>query len=1115
MNRAYADQASELRASKLVLLLGTACTLATCTPSKRSEESSAPRYTHAQALVFVKDAAIFYEEGAYDPALELYQKAAPVLALAPGENADSLSTVYFRIGDSLSRLRRSGEAIEAFRKTVSIAENHLPSNSIELIKGLVSLGRLQLESGKGDRGVAELSRAHGMLSERKLDEEEPIQFYLTSTESLADANRALDRTEAAVEHAVEHAEACQKYLGANQERTGLAQAKAAEWLRESGRVGLARQYWRSSIRSLTSSLGKDHVAVADLLVELARLDFDIFLDAEAAGAGFSEALRIYRQQGNKGEKLFAALDGAGIVSFHDGTAPAQRPIFEEAAKLARRLFGADSPQAYEATARFAACLAFLGEDAKARALLDPLTASREEDEKFKSTEYLEAFDFAALALDAVGEAEAAESLLAANFRQSQADLGGDHPRFVHAALRVVRFYLEHGITGEANRFLDHLQKKSVADYGESHPRTAYFAYLLGRSNYAASKFEDAEKYFQTALEVFTKEKGPSSSLALATRHHLGIVLTSLARYDEATAAFKENLKLQRETLGETHEKCLITEACLARILLEEGQYEQARKQCVEALNRPGDTLNADILGLAELQDCLSRTMYLLEDGENCARHAEEALRVRLKHLHPRHDDVVRSRTLLGAAYTLANKTGQAELQLRQARDITTQVHGQRSLAMMNIARRYAILFDRTGHLEDAGNNFRAALKIAEGIYPEAHPAIIRSYKELALWLMKRARYGESADQLRLALELAEKRYGSDSIRAAEFKSDLAAIIAKGGDPEEGLRMVEEVGAILTQNQDTADPGKVFDVRFANVHVYLSTGDLEASEGEIQKTLDLAEKHPDLHARLINGMTNLGLALDAKREYAQAEKIARESVRLAEKFFPKANDSAIRAYQRLGIALFRLERFEDAEEYLSKALEAARVFHGEGSASLLDHRRFLASCHGRLGNEIEAEKELIQCSLLAKELYGEDTELFDSLRHELGVLHANAGRPREALQLFENSLVFRKKYFGPGFDTINAISQIAQIYADLAEYPKAVNHTLDAIAMLNELGEDDSAAVADFYYSLGSLYFRMANRTRTLEYWEQALNRYRHLKISNDTVKNLEENVKILRAEHTR
>jgi len=378
--------------------------------------------------------------------------------------------------------------------------------------------------------------------------------------------------------------------------------------------------------------------------------------------------------------------------------------------------------------------------------------------------------------------------------------------------------------------------------------------------------------------------------------------------------------------------------------------------------------------------------------------------------------------------------------------------------------------------------------------------------------MKAGHYSECEAGARELLSQAESSAGSESSEVEQVLEILIGCLWRGGKAGESETMDLAVrGLELAEvrfGKESLEAARSAN-NLGNIH--LQRGDLSAARLQWNRVLAIREKllgpeHPDVAGTL----NNLAIAAEQAGDYQGAKALSERSVAIREKALGPEHPDVATSLNNLGTVLGRLGDFEGERSTQERALAIYEKAIGPDHPNIANVLDALCKTEVDLYDLAAARTRCEQTLAMRERTLGSDhpdvakaldnlalvlVELEDSgdavakleralaiQEQALGTEHPDVaysleilartrfrmGKPQEAIPLYQRALAIEEKSFGPGHPRVaEIVAALAQVYADLGD-TAARPLFQRAMKTFEATLPPDSPSVANVLVDLGSL-----------------------------------------------
>ncbi len=413
---------------------------------------------------------------------------------------------------------------------------------------------------------------------------------------------------------------------------------------------------------------------------------------------------------------------------------------------------------------------------------------------------------------------------------------------------------------EAEPLLRRALEQRRQSLGDRHVATAQSIEHLATLLELRGKFDAAEPLYREALATHRSVAGDSSMQVANSLADLGLNLYRRSEPGEAESLYRQSLAIKLRRVGEHHPSTAVTMQNLAQTLQQLGKYDEAEAYQRRALaikrKALGNAHPSVTISLNNLANLVGRHLGRPAEGEALAR---EALALDRQIFGPTHSYVAASLANVGLMLRLKGEFPEAEKSLREALAIQRRLFGER----------------------------------------DARVALTLGYIAQARFSM-----GDGAGAIALmreSLAMYRATLGDAHLYTAITTGNLGYMVAESGDPTEA----ESLARASLSHLDSANSAhgvQLVTSRLVLGKALLAQGRADEALSVLEPLAPAARKrYGERDARTGDVQLTYGLALVAKRRYADAEPVLRGARGLLEQHRraqPRLAARAVEAVERL-------------------------------------------------------------------------------------------------------------------------------------------------------------------------------------------------------------------------
>ncbi len=293
----------------------------------------------------------------------------------------------------------------------------------------------------------------------------------------------------------------------------------------------------------------------------------------------------------------------------------------------------------------------------------------------------------------------------------------------------------------------------------------------------------------------------------------------------------------------------------------------------------------------------------------------------------------------------------AEADYRRALDIWTRAFGQEhplvSLALNNLG----ALYQAKGGYGKAIEYFERSLEIVRKTRPAGHPDIATTWNNLANVYEDQGEWERAGTLQEQALASFEKALPKDHPLLGLALNNLGAHYVRHGDAKRGAPLLGRALSIAKAHEDRRAAART---QLNLAHMYDAANDLGHAEPLWREALasleaELGKDHPNLGPALLG----LGSVLVTRGRTADAERVVRRALKIAERAEGAGGPNVARCRGSLAFILGEQHRYEEAQELYAQTERMLRDNFGDAHADLAQILVGRALLHWEAGNRAQA------------------------------------------------------------------------------------------------------------------------------------------------------------------
>ena len=365
---------------------------------------------------------------------------------------------------------------------------------------------------------------------------------------------------------------------------------------------------------------------------------------------------------------------------------------------------------------------------------------------------------------------------------------------------------------------------------------------------------------------------------VAVRNAIGSTYDGLGVFDAAERQLRAALDLQSHA-GANPVLRADTDARLANVLYKLSRYADAKPFAEEAVRLRMEALGPRHPDTASSLDDLGGALYGTGDLTGAEARVREALAIRREILPP--DDPKLSTSLNNMAFILQEKGNlkEAEQMFLESLAIDRRRlgndHPEVAIKLVNLSR----LNNDQQKFEAAEQFAREAVAIRRKVLGNDHPALVNALDQLASAVEER-NPDEALTFRRESVAIARSRFGEAHRETARVQSNLAFALYKLGEYQEAVALYRAAVATYVKTVGTDDRMTLL-AQLGLARSLNATGDFRLAEAAARDALATYRKQSNTR-EVASAHQALGDALAGQKRYVEAVPALREAVEIFEK-----------------------------------------------------------------------------------------------------------------------------------------------------------------------------------------------------------------------------------------
>ncbi len=285
---------------------------------------------------------------------------------------------------------------------------------------------------------------------------------------------------------------------------------------------------------------------------------------------------------------------------------------------------------------------------------------------------------------------------------------------------------------------------------------------------------------------------------------------------------------------------------------------------------------------------------------------------------------------------------------------------------------------------------------------------------LAEVLVKQARYDESEQLFRQALEIQEQELGLEHVEVADSLGHLGTLASSLGHYTEAESQLKRAIDILEKSAERDQQrARIADCLYGLALLYHTQGRYAEAEPLYRRVITIREDVlGNDHYEVAAALGSFSKLYSDRGDYVPAERLARESHQLLEKILGTTNPYLVRSLHRLALAQDGQRKLRDAEETLHRALEIGDKNPGSDPLQIAEVKNSLAANFLQRSRPEDAEPLLEQAIAIFETTIGPDHPGLSGPLNNLGLVYYDRGELLKAETCLARSLKLAERRVGP-------------------------------------------------------------------------------------------------------
>ncbi|HEX7964844.1 MAG TPA: CHAT domain-containing tetratricopeptide repeat protein [Gammaproteobacteria bacterium] len=377
---------------------------------------------------------------------------------------------------------------------------------------------------------------------------------------------------------------------------------------------------------------------------------------------------------------------------------------------------------------------------------------------------------------------------------------------------------------------------------------------------------------------------------------------------------------------------------------------------------------------------------------------------------------------------------------------------------------------------------------AQAGLPADSPGMMQALLDLGSVEARSGLGSEAEAHLRMALDLAARQHGAESLEAAQALRQVAASEGAQAKWDESARDLKAALAIL-EKLPAADAAETARTRGDLAMAEYNLGDMDAADADYKRALAVQEQLPGEEGRedLAETLTGQGLLFLVNGDNDSAGKSLDRALKILDQPGKPATPTLAYALDYLGNVNLNEGRNEEALALFQRALKIDEQSLGPDSVDVANALNDLARCYDNMGVYAKSVP-LYQRSIATYiKVQGEENGNVSQVSGNLAGTYDYLGDYARSEALYRKALALDEKLLGPdNMQTAYDLNNMAVLYRDMGRFADAIPLMERATAVFQKIYPPDHPNIAIALSNLAVLYAHERDYAKARDLAQRAL-----------------------------
>ncbi len=546
-----------------------------------------------------------YDEGQYEDAIALFEKAAKIRREQLGDSSEVLSNSLFNIGLCYFNLDDYARALDYHQQALTVKEKVYGKSHPDCAKSLASIGLCYIY-------LSDYTKA--------------LDYY---KQSLSIREKAYGREHPDCAASLANIGVCYNNLGD---------------------YSNALEYYRQALSIREKLYGKEHPDYASSLNSIGICSYNL--------GDYSNALEYYQQALAIREKLYGRehLDYAGNLKsigncfYNLGDYANAQEYYQQAVEILEAINVKDHPDYAMNLNNIGNCYYNLGDYVLAQGYYRQSLAIREKVSGKDHPDYASCLNNIGLCYNYLGDYAKALGYYQQALEIREKVIGKEHPDYASSLNSIGHCYFNLGNYSKALEYYQQALAIQEKVLGKGHPDYAASLASIGLCYNNLGDNAKAQDYYQQSLAIREKVYGKDHPDYAMSLNNIGNCYSDLGDYNKALDYHQQALTIREKVLGKGHPDYAMSLNNIGNCYSDLGDYNKALDYHQQALEIQDKVYGKEHPDYAKSLNNIGICYSDLGDYAKALKYYQQALSIREKVVGKEHPDYAASLANIGACY---------------------------------------------------------------------------------------------------------------------------------------------------------------------------------------------------------------------------------------------------------------------------------------------------------------------------------------------------------------------------------------------------------------------------------------------------------------------------------